>query len=152
MHMHNMPNTGSAVFIMTNRAHACLYTVHNCITDAWATAGAVQLQAQRAAGAPRVSHPGVPGQVLLPPHGHHEQACLRCHPDALPPQACPGLRLFPPSGVLLHLAHCQGILHAIKAFLHTTKAFCTLRRHFAHYEGILHTMKAFCILSRHLAH
>ena len=84
--------------------------------DAWANAGVVQLQAQRAASAPRVPHPGVPGQVLLPPHGHHEQACLRCHTDALSTQACPGLCILPPPGGLLHLAHYQGILHIIKAF------------------------------------
>ena len=60
--------------------------------------GAVQLQAQREACAPGVSHPGLPRQVLLPPHGHHEQALLRRHPDPLPPQTRPGLRLLTPSG------------------------------------------------------
>ena len=48
-------------------------------------AGPVQFQAQRAAGPAGVPHPGLSGQVLLPAHGHHEQACLRCDPG---PRSC----------------------------------------------------------------
>jgi len=111
MLIHNMRNESGALTMTMNTAQACLYTAHNCTidADAWANAGAIQFQAQCAASAPRVPYPGLPGQVLLPPHGHHEQACLRCHTDALPPQACPGLCLLPPPGVLPHIAHYQGI-------------------------------------------
>ena len=42
------------------------------------------------------THTGLPRQVLLPPHGHHEQASLRRHPDPLPPQAGAGVCVVPP--------------------------------------------------------
>ena len=124
MLIHNMRNKGSMLIAPINRAQACLYSTHNCTSDAWASAGAVQLQAQCAAGAPRVPHPGVPGQVLLPPHGHHEQACLRCHTDPLPPQACPGLRLLPPPGLLLHLAHYQFMPDLLLQYMCTSCVTC----------------------------
>ena len=167
MLIHKMRDAGSVLIVLMNTAQAYLHTAHKHTVDAdaWAIAGAVQLQAQCAASAPRVPHPGVPGQVLLPPHGHHEQACLRCHTDALSPQACPGLRFLPPTGVLLHLAHYQGMLYAIRAFctplrhvahyqgmLHAIRAFCTLLRHVAHYQGMLHAIRAFCTPSGHIAH
>eukprot|EP00959_Pyramimonas_sp_CCMP1952_P053160 1111934-Pyramimonas_sp.AAC.1 len=41
-------------------------------------------QAVGAAGAAGGAHSGLPGEVLLPAHGHHEQAHLRRHHLTLP--------------------------------------------------------------------
>lgn len=76
----------------------CLTLALRCQTRVVCLAGAVQLQAQRAASALGVSHTGLPRQVLLPSHGHHEQAGLCCHPDPLPFEACPGLCLLQTPG------------------------------------------------------
>lgn len=61
-------------------------------------AGPVQLQAECAASAPGVPHPGLPWQVLLPQDVHHEQACLCCHTDPLSFEASPRLCLIPAPG------------------------------------------------------
>mmetsp|Transcript_18092 Transcript_18092/g.68342 ORF Transcript_18092/g.68342 Transcript_18092/m.68342 type:complete len:570 (+) Transcript_18092:1879-3588(+) len=52
----------------------------------------VQLQALRAPHPHGRAYPGVPGQALLPPHGHDEQAGVRRRCRALARQARPRLR------------------------------------------------------------
>jgi hypothetical protein len=114
--------------MMTNQAHACLYTTYNC----------------------NLMHGQMQGLFNFKPSVR--PVPLECHIQGYPGKFyCPRMATMnkPAYAAIQTHSPLKPVLVFVSSrrqvgcfILHTIKASCTLSRHFAYYQGILHATKA----------